>query len=146
MKNMIVELDFGADCCHFMSAQRPARSGDHDSAVPAALVAVAGRRNNALASLGSDWAVFWEAQRPSAVTYPQPHAKRRRSRRARRFFRPNRPCAAARRRIHAGMRLARRRGDAGRKAACLCREWRIRAGRSAGTLPPSLGVALQSPV
>jgi type IV secretion system protein VirB4 len=55
------------------SFQRTAkfRGPDLDSAVPAELVAVAGRLNNALRRLGSGWAVFVEAQRHSAGAYPQ---------------------------------------------------------------------------
>ena len=47
------------------SFQRTARfrGPDLDSSVPAELVAVAGRLNNALRRLGSGWAVFVEAQR-----------------------------------------------------------------------------------
>jgi type IV secretion system protein VirB4 len=54
------------------SFQRTARfrGPDLDSAVPAELVAVAGRLNNALRRLGSGWAVFVEAQRHSADAYP----------------------------------------------------------------------------
>ncbi|WP_375786956.1 conjugal transfer protein TrbE [Bradyrhizobium sp. Pha-3] len=54
------------------SFQRTAkfRGPDLDSAVPAELVGVAGRLNNALRRLGSGWAVFVEAQRHSAGTYP----------------------------------------------------------------------------
>lgn len=54
------------------SFQRTARfrGPDLDSAVPAELVAVAGRLNNALRRLGSGWAVFVEAQRHSAGVYP----------------------------------------------------------------------------
>ncbi|EGP10317.1 conjugative transfer protein TrbE [Bradyrhizobiaceae bacterium SG-6C] len=54
------------------SFQRTAkfRGPDLDSAVPAELVAVAGRLNNALRRLGSGWAVFVEAQRHSAGIYP----------------------------------------------------------------------------
>jgi type IV secretion system protein TrbE len=54
------------------SFQRTAkfRGPDLDSAVPAELVAVAGRLNNALRRLGSGWAVFIEAQRHSAGVYP----------------------------------------------------------------------------
>ncbi|MHB8886166.1 MAG: conjugal transfer protein TrbE, partial [Methylovirgula sp.] len=54
------------------SFQRTARfrGPDLDSAVPAELVAVAGRLNNALRRLGSGWAVFVEAQRHPASTYP----------------------------------------------------------------------------
>src|SRR3546814_19583260 len=46
------------------------RGPDLDSAVPAELVAVAGRLNNAFRRLGSGWAIFVEAQRPGAVAYP----------------------------------------------------------------------------
>ncbi|RXG90672.1 conjugal transfer protein TrbE [Bradyrhizobium zhanjiangense] len=54
------------------SFQRTAkfRGPDLDSAVPAELVAVAGRFNNALRRLGSGWAVFVEAQRHFAGNYP----------------------------------------------------------------------------
>ena len=54
------------------SFQRTAkfRGPDLDSSVPAELVAVAGRLNNALRRLGSGWAVFVEAQRHSAGSYP----------------------------------------------------------------------------
>ncbi|BBB98536.1 MULTISPECIES: conjugal transfer protein TrbE [Bradyrhizobium] len=54
------------------SFQRTAkfRGPDLDSAVPAELVGVSGRLNNALRRLGSGWAVFVEAQRHSAGTYP----------------------------------------------------------------------------
>ncbi len=54
------------------SFQRTAkfRGPDLDSAVPAELVAVAGRLNNALRRLGSGWAVFVEAQRHPASSYP----------------------------------------------------------------------------
>ncbi|MBB4427951.1 type IV secretion system protein VirB4 [Bradyrhizobium sp. CIR48] len=54
------------------SFQRTAkfRGPDLDSAVPAELVGVAGRLNNALRRLGSGWAVFVEAQRHSAGAYP----------------------------------------------------------------------------
>ncbi|MCK1403858.1 conjugal transfer protein TrbE [Bradyrhizobium sp. 76] len=54
------------------SFQRTARfrGPDLDSAVPAELVAVVGRLNNALRRLGSGWAVFVEAQRHSAGRYP----------------------------------------------------------------------------
>src|SRR5258708_19542117 len=41
-----------------------------DSAVPAELVAIAGRLNNALRRLESGWAIFVEAQRHSARSYP----------------------------------------------------------------------------
>ena len=55
------------------SFQRTARfrGPDLDSAVPAELVAVAGRLNNALRRLGSGWAVFFEAQRQPASAYPE---------------------------------------------------------------------------
>jgi type IV secretion system protein TrbE len=54
------------------SFQRTAkfRGPDLDSAVPAELVAIAGRLNNALRRLGSGWAIFVEAQRHSAGGYP----------------------------------------------------------------------------
>ncbi|WP_407179973.1 conjugal transfer protein TrbE [Bradyrhizobium sp. STM 3562] len=54
------------------SFQRTAkfRGPDLDSAVPAELVAVAARLNNALRRLGSGWAIFVEAQRHSAAVYP----------------------------------------------------------------------------
>lgn len=54
------------------SFQRTAkfRGPDLDSAVPAELVGVVGRLNNALRRLGSGWAVFVEAQRHSAGAYP----------------------------------------------------------------------------
>ncbi|MBR0911539.1 conjugal transfer protein TrbE [Bradyrhizobium japonicum] len=54
------------------SFQRTAkfRGPDLDSAVPAELVAVSGRLNNALRRLGSGWAVFVEAQRHFAGSYP----------------------------------------------------------------------------
>jgi len=57
------------------SFQRTARfrGPDLDSAVPAELVAVAGRLNNALRRLGSGWAVFVEAQRYPANKYPEGH-------------------------------------------------------------------------
>jgi type IV secretion system protein VirB4 len=53
------------------SFQRTAkfRGPDLDSAVPAELVAIAGRLNNALRRLESGWAVFVEAQRHSAGAY-----------------------------------------------------------------------------
>src|ERR1700736_2085831 len=55
------------------SFQRTAkfRGPDLDSAVPAELVGVAGRLNNALRRLGSGWAVFVEAQRHPAGKYPE---------------------------------------------------------------------------
>ena len=55
------------------SFQRTARfrGPDLDSAVPAELVGVAGRLNNALRRLGSGWAVFVEAQRQPASRYPE---------------------------------------------------------------------------
>src|SRR4249920_3737415 len=54
------------------SFQRTARfrGPDLDSAVPAELVAVAARLNNALRRLESGWAIFVEAQRHSAGSYP----------------------------------------------------------------------------
>ncbi len=54
------------------SFQRTARfrGPDLDSAVPAELIAVAGRLNNAFRRLGSGWAIFVEAQRHPAATYP----------------------------------------------------------------------------
>ena len=54
------------------SFQRSARfrGPDLDSATPAALVAVTSRLNNALRRLGSGWAVFVEAQRVAAQSYP----------------------------------------------------------------------------
>jgi type IV secretion/conjugal transfer VirB4 family ATPase len=54
------------------SFQRTARfrGPDMDSAVPAELVAVAGRLNNAFRRLGSGWSIFVEAQRHAAATYP----------------------------------------------------------------------------
>jgi len=57
------------------SFQRTARfrGPDLDSAVPAELVAVASRLNNALRRLGSGWAVFVEAQRSPASQYPEGH-------------------------------------------------------------------------
>ena len=57
------------------SFQRTARfrGPDLDSAVPAELVAVSARLNNALRRLGSGWAVFFEAQRNPALDYPVSH-------------------------------------------------------------------------
>src|SRR5467141_2666047 len=54
------------------SFQRTAkfRGPDLDSAVPAELVGVASRLNNALRRLGSGWAVFVEAQRCPARQWP----------------------------------------------------------------------------
>jgi type IV secretion system protein VirB4 len=54
------------------SFQRSARfrGPDLESAVAAELVAVAGRLNNAFRRLGSGWAIFVEAQRAEAATYP----------------------------------------------------------------------------
>src|SRR5271165_5603701 len=54
------------------SFQRTARfrGPDLDSATPAELVATAARLNNALRRLGSGWAVFVEAQRHPAESYP----------------------------------------------------------------------------
>ncbi len=53
------------------SFQRTARfrGPDLDSAVPAELVAVAGRLNNAFRRLGSGWAIFVEAQRHAVGAY-----------------------------------------------------------------------------
>lgn len=55
------------------SFQRTAkfRGPDLDSATAAELVAITGRLNNALRRLGSGWAIFFEAQRKPANTYPQ---------------------------------------------------------------------------
>jgi hypothetical protein len=60
------------------SFQRTAkfRGPDLDSAVAAELVAVAGRLNNALRRLGSGWAIFVEAQRHEAATYPEAASRR----------------------------------------------------------------------
>lgn len=54
------------------SFQRTARfrGPDLDSAVPAELIAVAGRLNNAFRRLGSGWAIFVEAQRHTSNLYP----------------------------------------------------------------------------
>ncbi|KTE18346.1 MULTISPECIES: conjugal transfer protein TrbE [Sphingopyxis] len=54
------------------SFQRTARfrGPDLDSATPAELVSVTARLNNALRRLGSGWAVFVEAQRVPAISYP----------------------------------------------------------------------------
>ena len=54
------------------SFQRTAqfRGPDLDSATPAELVATTSRLNNALRRLGSSWAVFVEAQRIAAASYP----------------------------------------------------------------------------
>src|SRR6185437_993069 len=54
------------------SFQRTAhfRGPDLDSAVPAELVAVAGRLSSALRRLGSGWAIFVEAQRRPSSVYP----------------------------------------------------------------------------
>ena len=46
------------------------RGPDLDSAVPAELVAVAGRLNNAFRRLGSGWAIFVAAQRLPSNSYP----------------------------------------------------------------------------
>lgn len=46
------------------------RGPDLDSATPAELVGVTARLNNALRRLGSGWAIFVEAQRTAARTYP----------------------------------------------------------------------------
>jgi type IV secretion system protein VirB4 len=55
------------------SFQRTARfrGPDLDSATPAELVATTGRLNNALRRLGSGWAIFVEAQRIPAQSYPR---------------------------------------------------------------------------
>src|SRR3546814_10679029 len=55
--------DWSSDVC---SSDLP----DLDSAVPAELVAVAGRLNTAFRRPGSGWAIFVEAQRHGAATYP----------------------------------------------------------------------------
>lgn len=57
------------------SFQRTARfrGPDLDSAVPAELIAVAGRLNNAFRRLGSGWAIFVEAQRHASNSYPDSH-------------------------------------------------------------------------
>lgn len=54
------------------SLQRTARfrGPDLESAVAAEMVAVAARLNNAFRRLGSGWAIFVEAQREEAATYP----------------------------------------------------------------------------
>ena len=54
------------------SFQRTARfrGPDLDSSTPAELVAITSRLNNALRHLGSGWAVFIEAQRVPAHSYP----------------------------------------------------------------------------
>ncbi|SDD06228.1 type IV secretion system protein VirB4 [Bradyrhizobium brasilense] len=54
------------------SFQRTAqfRGPDLESAVPAELVAVTGRLNNAFRRLGSGWAIFVEAQRHPSNSYP----------------------------------------------------------------------------
>src|SRR3546814_10593158 len=54
----------------FRSRTARFRGPDLDSAVPAELVAVAGRLNNAFRRLGSGWAIFVEAQRNGAGGYP----------------------------------------------------------------------------
>ena len=55
------------------SLQRTARirGPDLESSTPSTLVAVAARLNNALKRLGSGWAIFIEAQRNAASTYPE---------------------------------------------------------------------------
>ena len=55
------------------SLQRTARfrGPDLDSATPAELVAATARLNNVLRRLGSGWAIFVEASRRAAQTYPQ---------------------------------------------------------------------------
>lgn len=57
------------------SFQRTARfrGPDLDSATPAELVSVTARLNSALRRLGSGWAIFVEAQRMPALSYPQSH-------------------------------------------------------------------------
>ena len=54
------------------SFQRTARfrGPDLDSAPPAELVATTARLNSSLRRLGSGWAIFVEAQRSEAATYP----------------------------------------------------------------------------
>ena len=54
------------------SFQRTAkfRGPDLDSSTPAELVAITSRLNNALRRLGTSWAIFIEAQRQAAHTYP----------------------------------------------------------------------------
>ena len=54
------------------SFQRTAkfRGPDLDSSTPAELVAITARLNNALRRLGTGWAIFIEAQRQSAHSYP----------------------------------------------------------------------------
>lgn len=54
------------------SFQRTARfrGPDLESAVPAELIAAAGRINNALRRLGSGWAIFVEGQRSPTTAYP----------------------------------------------------------------------------
>ncbi|MHC5307797.1 conjugal transfer protein TrbE [Bartonella sp. LJL80] len=47
------------------------RGPDLDSAVPAELVGIAARLNNAFRRLGSGWALFVEAQRHPAAPYPE---------------------------------------------------------------------------
>jgi type IV secretion system protein TrbE len=55
------------------SFQRTARfrGPDLDSSTPAELVAITSRLNNALRRLGSGWAIFIEAQRQPAHSYPE---------------------------------------------------------------------------
>src|ERR1700750_2482970 len=57
------------------SLQRTARfrGPDLDSATAAELVAITSRLNNALRRLGSGWAIFVEAQRLPANSYPNSH-------------------------------------------------------------------------
>src|ERR1700734_338506 len=54
------------------SFQRTAkfRGPDLDSSTPAELVAITSRLNNALRRLGTGWAIFIEAQRQPAHSYP----------------------------------------------------------------------------
>lgn len=49
------------------------RGPDLDSATPAELVSITARLNNALRRLGSGWAIFVEAQRHQAGSYPASH-------------------------------------------------------------------------
>src|SRR3977135_655616 len=55
------------------SFQRTARfrGPDLESATPAELIGTAAQLNNALRRLGSGWAVFVEAQRNAASSYPE---------------------------------------------------------------------------
>src|SRR3546814_9683624 len=58
--------DWSSDVCSSDLFRGP----DLDSAVPAELVAVASRLNNSFRRPGSGWAIFVEAQRHDAATYP----------------------------------------------------------------------------